>query len=154
MSRAIVQTCLLSTQERNVVAHEHRLPATVSRRCSDALRSISRYAPLVHTQAGGDRGAACSVERQSEDHRGRGGVHGQGLALDPAHPSVEKLSDLVRTLSGDHDEMSRTTLEALREFARGDKDLDLEALREVSSLVTRFSVHHMISATPGEAGLG
>jgi hypothetical protein len=68
--------------------------------------------------------------------------------------SVRKLSDLVTVFGDEGDETWRTTLEALREFAKGDNDLELVALREVSPLVTRFSVHHMVSAAPGEAGLG
>ena len=55
---------------------------------------------------------------------------------------------------GEGDEAWRTTLEALREFAQGANDLELDALREVSTLVSRFSVHHMVSRAPGESGLG
>jgi hypothetical protein len=48
----------------------------------------------------------------------------------------------------------RTTLDALAKFAQGDDDLRLTELREVSPLVTRYSVHHMISDLPGESTLG
>jgi hypothetical protein len=47
-----------------------------------------------------------------------------------------------------------TTLDALAKFAQGDDDLRLTQLREVSPLVTRYSVHHMISDLPGESTLG
>lgn len=48
----------------------------------------------------------------------------------------------------------QTTLDALAKFAQGDDDLRLTELREVSPLVTRYSVHHMISDLPGESTLG
>jgi hypothetical protein len=47
----------------------------------------------------------------------------------------------------------RTTLTALGRFAHGDDDLRLAELREVSPLVTRYSVHHMVSELPGESNL-
>jgi hypothetical protein len=47
----------------------------------------------------------------------------------------------------------RTTLTALGKFAHGDDDLRLTDLREVSPLVTRYSVHHMVSELPGESNL-
>jgi hypothetical protein len=67
--------------------------------------------------------------------------------------SGKRLSHLVKALEGG-EETWRTTLDALREFAREENDLELDALREVSTLVGRYSVHHMVSAAPGEAGLG
>jgi hypothetical protein len=48
----------------------------------------------------------------------------------------------------------QTTLDAVGKFAHGDDDLRLTELREVSPLVTRYSVHHMVSARPGESTLG
>jgi KAP family P-loop domain len=48
----------------------------------------------------------------------------------------------------------QTTLDALAKFAQGDNDLRLTELREVSPLVTRYSVHHMISELPGKSNLG
>jgi KAP-like P-loop domain-containing protein len=51
------------------------------------------------------------------------------------------------------DEETRSTLEALREFSLKES-LELSELRDVASLVSRYSVHHMISKAPGEAGLG
>ncbi len=65
-----------------------------------------------------------------------------------------RLSQMVAELEYDSEESWRTTLEALREFARGENDLELDALHEVSPLVIRYSVHHMVSDAPGEAGLG
>jgi hypothetical protein len=65
----------------------------------------------------------------------------------------KKLSDLVKAV-GKGEETWQTTLEALQEFAQGENDLPLSALQEVSPLVTRYSVHHMISEAPGESGLG
>jgi hypothetical protein len=47
----------------------------------------------------------------------------------------------------------QTTLNALGKFAHGDDDLRLTELREVSPLVTRYSVHHMVSELPGESTL-
>ncbi|MBE9484098.1 MAG: hypothetical protein IMY74_04590 [Bacteroidetes bacterium] len=72
---------------------------------------------------------------------------------DGEEADTKKLSDLVVAL-GAGEETWRTTLEALQEFAQGDKNLDLRALQEVSPLVTRYSVHHMVSEAPGESGLG
>jgi hypothetical protein len=66
---------------------------------------------------------------------------------------TKRLSDLVTALDGG-EESWKTTLEALREFAQDKNDLKLDALREVSPLVTRYSVHHMVSQTPGEADVG
>lgn len=66
----------------------------------------------------------------------------------------KRLSNLMETLSDGEEESWQTTLDALRRFAEGDNDLELEALREVSPLVSRYSVHHMVSQTPGESGLG
>jgi hypothetical protein len=63
-----------------------------------------------------------------------------------------RLSDLVNI--SDAEETWKTTLESLEEFAVGDNNLALAALREVSPLVARYSVHHMVSPEPGESGLG
>jgi hypothetical protein len=63
-----------------------------------------------------------------------------------------RLSNLAEI--GIVEETWQTTLDSLREFAQGDYDLPLEALREVSPLVARYSVHHMVSPEPGESGLG
>jgi hypothetical protein len=67
----------------------------------------------------------------------------------------ERLSTLVDRLQDidNDDEAWQTTLEALEVFAQRNS-LDLAELREVASLVSRYSVHHMISKAPGEAGLG
>ena len=54
----------------------------------------------------------------------------------------------------DNPEPSRqTTLTALGVFAHGDEDIRLTELRDVSPLVTRNSVHHMMSELPGESTL-
>jgi hypothetical protein len=66
--------------------------------------------------------------------------------------SAKRLSALGEL--GDGEEAWQTTLEALANFAHGDSDLPLDELRKVSPLVARYSVHHMVSAVPGEAGLG
>jgi len=66
--------------------------------------------------------------------------------------SSRRLSDLAKI--GTNEEAWRTTLDALQEFANGDCDLSLDSLGEVSPLVARYSVHHMVSAEPGETGLG
>lgn len=65
----------------------------------------------------------------------------------------KRLSDLVESKDLENETWS-TTIEALSEFAVGDNDLELKALREVSPLVGRYSVHHMVSQVPGESGLG
>ncbi len=67
--------------------------------------------------------------------------------------AARRLSDLVVAF-GEDDETWQTTLDALREFAKGSNDLELSAVREVSPLVSRYSVHHMVSLVPGESGLG
>ena len=64
-----------------------------------------------------------------------------------------RLSNLVDNFELE-DETWETTIDALREFAQGDNDLQLKALREVSPLVGRYSVHHMVSRVPGESALG
>jgi hypothetical protein len=66
--------------------------------------------------------------------------------------SGKRLSELAKIDS--REETWQKTLQALREFAQGDCDLPLDALREVSPLVARYSLHHMMSSAPGEAGLG
>lgn len=48
----------------------------------------------------------------------------------------------------------KTTSDALRAFCEGDCNLPLEALKEVSGLVARYSLQNMVVQTPGEAGLG
>jgi hypothetical protein len=75
------------------------------------------------------------------------------LHVPEGDPATTKLSHLVGHLD-DGQESSATTRQALREFAREKNDLELTELREVSSLVGRYSVHHMVSQSPGEAGLG
>jgi hypothetical protein len=63
---------------------------------------------------------------------------------------LSELPDLI-----EHPEPTwQTTLTALAKFAHGDDDLRLTELREVSPLVTRYSVHHMVSERPGESTLG
>eukprot|EP00903_Cladosiphon_okamuranus_P001801 g1799.t1 len=67
--------------------------------------------------------------------------------------SAKKLSDLVDRIKVGP-ESWQTTVDALRIFAKGDRDLDLSALRKVSALVSRYSVHHMVAADPGRTVLG
>ena len=67
--------------------------------------------------------------------------------------NAKRLSDLVVALK-DETETSQTTLEALKDFAQADHDLELGSLLEVSPLVTRYSVHHMVSDSPGQSELG
>lgn len=69
-----------------------------------------------------------------------------------AGASSKRLSDLAN-MDGGH-ETWQTTIDALREFAHGENNLTLDSLREVAPLVARYSVHHMVSAAPGETGLG
>lgn len=67
--------------------------------------------------------------------------------------SPKRLSDLVSSLE-DGPTSWQTTIEALREFAQGDNDLELNALWDVSELVSRYSVHHMVTDAPGETSMG
>lgn len=76
-----------------------------------------------------------------------------GVLHDGRDPNIAKLSQLVSAV-GHVEESWKVTLEAVEEFAKGENDLDLNALLEVSPLVTRYSVHHMVSEVPGESGLG
>lgn len=68
-------------------------------------------------------------------------------------PTDKRLSNLVVILK-DKDKTWDTTLDALKEFATGDNDLKLTALSEVSPLVGRYSVHHMVSRVQGASTLG
>jgi len=68
-----------------------------------------------------------------------------------SHP--KRLSDLVTDLE-DGPASWQTTIDALREFAQGDNDLKLNALWDVSELVSRYSVHHMVTDAPGETSMG
>ncbi len=52
------------------------------------------------------------------------------------------------------DDSWTTTLVALQEFAPGGNHRELDELRAVSPLVCRYSVHHMVSESPGESVLG
>ncbi len=75
--------------------------------------------------------------------------------LDELEPSsTERLSELPALLPVPPDPTWQTTLDALATFATGDNDLTLDSLRQVSPLVTRYSLHHMVSALPGESTLG
>jgi KAP family P-loop domain len=67
--------------------------------------------------------------------------------------SSARLSALVKSIPS-VDGASLTTLQALREFAQGKNDMEIVTLREVSGLVSRYSLHHMVSSAPGESGLG
>jgi len=78
-------------------------------------------------------------------------VFDQLQSVDGSAPG--KLSDLVDKIK-DGPESWQTTVAALRVFAEGDKDLDLGALRNVSALVSRYSVHHMVATDPGRTVLG
>jgi KAP family P-loop domain len=72
-----------------------------------------------------------------------------------AGTNTQRLSNLPELLAPSSNPTWQTTLAALAAFAEGDNDLELSSLREISPLVTRFSLHHMVSALPGEsAALG
>jgi len=64
----------------------------------------------------------------------------------------KQLSSLVKVLDKG-DETWKITLDALQDFAKGENDLKLSELQQVSALVGRYSVHHMVSQAPGESGL-
>jgi hypothetical protein len=66
----------------------------------------------------------------------------------------KRLSDLGALFEDPQEPTWQTTIQALGNFAQGNNNLQLQALREVSPLVTRYSVHHMVSALPGESTLG
>jgi hypothetical protein len=63
--------------------------------------------------------------------------------------SIERLSEIPAELP--FTPAWQTTLTALKLFAVGQDDLELTSLRDVAPLVTRYSLHHMVSALPGEA---
>lgn len=63
------------------------------------------------------------------------------------------LSDLVN-LEPTGEKGWRTTLDALQEFAKEKNNIELDDLRAVAPLVSRYSLHHMVSETPGETSLG
>lgn len=65
----------------------------------------------------------------------------------------QRLSDLPRLVAEPHQPTWEPTLAALATFAQGDNNLSLEALREIAPLVSRYSVHHMVSELPGESTL-
>lgn len=67
--------------------------------------------------------------------------------------SDKQLSSLVDVLKKG-EATWKTTLDALRKFAKGDNDIKLSELNQVSALVGRYSVHHMVSQSPGECVLG
>lgn len=71
--------------------------------------------------------------------------------LDSEEP--HRLSELPGLLPVPHRGAWEPTLDALEEFAHGSNDLNLAALREVAPLVSRYSVHHMVSELPGESTL-
>ena len=73
-------------------------------------------------------------------------------ALDGSLGENKKLSNLVTSIELE-DEDWQKTIDALKKFAKGDNDLPLDALRQVSPLVCRYSVHHMVSSHPGESSL-
>jgi hypothetical protein len=65
---------------------------------------------------------------------------------------TQRLLDLANVVGADSG--WQTTSDALREFCKGDGNLPLGALKDVSGLVARYSLHNMVIQTPGEAGLG
>jgi hypothetical protein len=67
--------------------------------------------------------------------------------------SDKRLSDLI--MNGASGRAWETTVNALRKFAQEeDCNLPLQALKDVSGLVARYSLHNMVIQAPGEAGLG
>ena len=74
--------------------------------------------------------------------------------LDDVQDSDARLSDIDRLIEWPADQTWQTTRDALAEFASDDgRNLPLIWLRDVSALVTRYSLHHMVSALPGESAL-
>jgi hypothetical protein len=70
-------------------------------------------------------------------------------------PTTDKLSDLPARLPTPQYPIWQTTLDSLAAFAkRKEHNLPLVSLREVSPMVTRYSLHHMVSAPPDESTLG
>ena len=65
---------------------------------------------------------------------------------------TKRLLDLANLTGADS--AWKTTSDALREFCKDDGNLPLGALKDVSGLVARYSLHNMVIQTPGEAGLG
>jgi hypothetical protein len=76
-----------------------------------------------------------------------------GALEETASPELRRLSDLIGYFEAE-DESWQTTIDALAEFAVDENDLKLDELREVSPLVCRYSVHHLVSRVAGESTLG
>lgn len=74
----------------------------------------------------------------------------------PAADSNWRLSTMEELLAAaeDEEESWHTTLEALSRFAQGENDMKHGELKAVSYLVSRYSVHHMVSEAPGQSDIG
>jgi hypothetical protein len=69
-------------------------------------------------------------------------------------PTTDKLSDLPARLPTPPYPIWQTTLDSLATFAKAEEhNLTLVSLRVVSPMVTRYSLHHMVSAPPDESTL-
>jgi KAP family P-loop domain len=72
----------------------------------------------------------------------------------PEESRAELLSDLSAQLPESKDPTWKTTREALKTFAEKDSNnLTLELLCKVAPMVTRYSLHHMVSAPPDDSTL-
>jgi len=72
----------------------------------------------------------------------------------PKEPRPQWLSDLRPLLPESEDPTWKTMLDALETFANDEShNLMLEQLRDVEPKVTRYSLHHMLSAPPDESTL-
>ena len=70
-------------------------------------------------------------------------------------PTTDKLSDLPARLPTPQYPIWQTTLDSLAAFAKKEeRNLPLVSRREVFPMVTRYSLHHMVSAPPDESTLG
>ncbi len=75
------------------------------------------------------------------------------LLIDPEKD--RRLRDLVGVLLDQNNSRWKTTLAALYKFVKvNENNMPLSDLRTVAPLVSRYSVHHMVSETPGETALG
>jgi hypothetical protein len=71
----------------------------------------------------------------------------------PKESGPQRLSELGAQLPESKDPTWKTTQDALETFAEENDNLPLESLRNVVPWVTRYSLHHMVSAPSGDATL-
>jgi hypothetical protein len=76
----------------------------------------------------------------------------QGIFDKLQEGGFDQLEELVQSLDIGEEDASNT-IDALRDFSSKNFDLTYKDLKEVSYLVSRYSVHHMVSRAPGQTDL-